>query len=381
MHVVLNAQLLSRAHSFRTAGISRHIYHLLRELARDPRGHRFDVFVPDLPPREDPVRANGALRFHPTGALTARPPVRIAWEQTMYPLRLAGLRPALVHNLAYAAPLAWAGPSVLTIYDLSFLRFPEAFKRGNRLYLSTITRLSARRARRIVTISEHTKRDVVDLFGVSPERVDVTYLAADARYRPLPSAEVEAFRRAQRLPEVFLFYLGTLEPRKNLVGLLEAYARMAIPRPPLVVAGATGWRYSPIFDRMRALRLGEDEVRFLGFVPEEDLPLWYNAARLFTFPSLYEGFGLPILEAMACGTPVVTSNAASLPEVGGEAAIQVPPNATDLLAREMQRVVDDADQRARMRQAGLEQARRFRWETMADQTVQCYERAVHENAA
>src|SRR5204863_10071242 len=124
---------------------------------------------------------------------------------------------------------------------------------------------------------------------------------------------------------------------KNVIGLLRAYARLRKPRPPLYVAGGTGWRFSPIFDTLKDLQLGE-EVQFLGFVPEDELPLWYNAARLFAFPSLYEGFGLPVLEAMACGTPVITSTAASLPEVAGQAAVLVSPRDSDQLAREMERV-------------------------------------------
>jgi glycosyltransferase involved in cell wall biosynthesis len=334
------------------------------------------VFVPASPPPHDPL-ARGSLRFHPAGQPIARPSVRVAWEQTLFPARLATLRPDLLHGLAYASPLAWKGPSVLTIYDLSFLRFPSAFNLGNRLYLSAITRVSARRARRITTISEHSKADVTRLLGIPAARVDVTYPAADAHYRLLPPEQVEAFRRAKDLPEVFAFSVGTLEPRKNLAGLLDAYALLSSPRPPLYLAGGAGWRYMPIFEKVRRLGL-ERDVRFIGYVPEEDLPLWYNAARLFAYPSLYEGFGLPVLEAMACGTPVITSNAASIPEVAGEAAALVPPTDSLRLAEEIQRVLDDPALRTAMRTAGLDQSTRFSWRTMADRTVRSYEMAVTE---
>ena len=141
------------------------------------------------------------------------------------------------------------------------------------------------------------------------------------------------------------------------------------------MAGGTGWRFSPIYDTVSQLELGHD-VHLLGFVPEDELPLWYNAARLFTFPSLYEGFGLPVLEAMACGTPVLTSTAASLPEVGGKAAILVPPQDTDRIAQEMQRVLDDPQRRIEMRAAGRIQASRFSWRAMTDQTVASYGRVM-----
>ena len=372
MRIALNAQLLSFAESYRSGGISRVIYHLLAELARDPRGHAFDVYAPTAPNSPQ----FGALTFHPSGEGTVRPARRIAWEQTVLPRQLSNLRPDLFHGMAYALPLAWSGPSVVTIYDLSFLRFPRAFNAVNRLYLAATTRAAARRARRILTISESARRDIVRLLSVPENRVDVTYPAAEERYRLLPAADVEAFRAARGLPEAFVFAVGTLEPRKNLVGLLQAYAKLPSSRPPLYVAGGTGWRVGPIFDTVQRLGLA-DQVTFLGFVPEDELPLWYNAARLFAFPSLYEGFGLPVLEAMACGTPVITSTAASLPEVAGQAARMVAPLDSDGLAHEMERVLDDPQIRMEMRAAGRIQASRFSWRAMTDQTVASYARALN----
>ena len=368
MRIALNAQLLSRSASYRSGGINRVIDHLLREFARDPRGFDFEVFAPE-------ASIEGFLRFHATGAATTRPAARIAWEQTLFPARLAALKPNLVHGMAYALPFAWRGPSVVSVYDLSFLRYPRAFKPANRMYLTAATRAAARRARRVLTISEHSRADIARLLGVPEQRVDVTYPAVEQRYRVLPTADVEAFRAARNLPATFIFSLGTLEPRKNLAGLLAAYAGLDRPRPPLYVAGATGWRYSPIFQTVERLALQED-VCFLGFVPEQDLPLWYNAARLFAFPSLYEGFGLPVLEAMASGTPVITSSAASLPEVAGKAAILVSPTDTSQLAREMQRVLEDRDLHTELQAAGRIQASRFSWRAMADQTAAAYRRAL-----
>jgi glycosyltransferase involved in cell wall biosynthesis len=369
LKLALNAQLLSFTDTYRSGGISRVIYHTLRELSRDPRGQDLHAFVP-----EAPAGWNG-LQFHATGALMQKPVLRIAWEQTLFARELRRLKPDLVHGMAYALPVGWSGPSVVTVYDLSFLRFPKAFKPANRVYLAASTRASVKRARRVLTISEHGRRDIVRLLNVPEECVDVTYPAVEDRYQLLPESAVEAFRVARGLPGAFVFALGTLEPRKNLNGLLRAYARLKQPRPPLYVAGGRGWHVSPIFDTVRQLRLTE-EVHFLGFVPEDELPLWYNAARLFAFPSLYEGFGLPVLEAMACGTPVITSTAASLPEVGGKAAVLVPPEDTDRIAQEMQRVLDDPQVRMEMRAAGRIQASRFSWRTMTDQTVETYRRAV-----
>jgi glycosyltransferase involved in cell wall biosynthesis len=377
VNVAINAQLLSRSPSFRSGGISRVIYSLLAELARDPRGLSYDVFAPFAPAAGHPLAAP-ALRYHPTGGGTVRAPVRIGWEQTILPLNLARLRPALLHATAYAAPLTWPGPAVLTIYDLTFLRYPRAFRRGNRAYLTVVTRLSARRARRIITISEHSRRDIVHRLGIPSERIVVAYPAVDARYQALAPAAVAAFRQQKGLPDTFIFTLGTLEPRKNLAGLLHAYAHLPVPRPPLMVAGGAGWRYSPIFDTVKELGL-ESDVRFLGFVPEDDLPAWYSAARLFAYPSLYEGFGLPVLEAMACGTPTVTSTASSLPEVAGDAALTVNPTDDSALAEAMQAVLGDPGRQASMRSAGLRQAARFSWRVMADQTVATYLKAMGQD--
>jgi glycosyltransferase involved in cell wall biosynthesis len=374
VHVALNALLLSREQNYRSGGISRVIHHLLAEFARNPRGHRYDVYVPEVPSAEGPLGA-GRLNYVAAGEATTRPTRRIAWEQTSLPRQLGQARPDVLHGLAYALPLGWGGPSVVTVYDLSFLRFPRAFNTANRIYLAASTRAAARRARRVLTISEHARRDIVRLLRVPEERVEVTYPAAEQRFQILPEHEVQAFRRARVLPEVFIFAVGTLEPRKNIVGLLAAYARLPTPRPPLYVAGGMGWRFSPIFDTVQRLGL-ENQVTFVGFVAEDELPLWYNAARLFVFPSLYEGFGLPVLEAMACGTPVISSNAASLPEVGGPAVGLADPRDAEQFAHQMQRVLDDPQLRLEMRAAGRIQATRFSWQTFADATAASYTRAL-----
>jgi glycosyltransferase involved in cell wall biosynthesis len=262
---------------------------------------------------------------------------------------------------------------VVTIHDLAFIRFPHTFRAYNRTYLDLATRLSARRAAFICAVSEHTKREVVGLLGVPPERVVVTYNAARAHFTPPAPARLADFRARQGLPERFILYVGTLEPRKNLVTLLEAYHRLrGSSNVPLIIGGGRGWMYQPVFERLDALGLRE-HVRFAGYLSEEELPLWYAAATLFVFPSLYEGFGMPPLEAMACGTPVVTSNSTSLPEVVGDAGLMVPPTDADALAAAMLRLLQDDALHAEMRARGLQRPAAFSWHTSAARTLQVYE--------
>ena len=374
MRVALNAQLLSTRPTYRTAGISRVIYELIANLPTDRSDHHYLVFAPDS---EDNRRllARRKLSGQLTRLPTERPAVRIAWEQLALPVELARRRVDVLHALGFVSPCAWRGPTVVTVYDLSFLRYPRVFNRGNRLYLSRFTPPSLRRATRVIAISEHTRQDVIQLCGVPPERVTTIHLAADERFHPADPAEIVRFRARRGLPDRYILYLGTLEPRKNVSTLVRAYAelrRAGITDHALVLAGARGWQYEPIFALVRELGL-EQQVLFPGFVAAEEQALWYTAAQIFAFPSLYEGFGLPLLEAMACGTPVVASTSSSLPEVVGDAGILVEPTDVGGLASALRDVLENDALRRRLREAGLVRARTFSWRKMAEETVRVYD--------
>lgn len=382
LRIGLNAHLLALGETYRGAGINGYIYHLLRHL---PHGEptiagwpvEFVAFLHDARFVAPPGLTVERSRWN-----TAGPWRRIAWEQT----RLAALtrRLDLLHGLAYALPLACACPAVVTVHDLSFLRYPTAFRRLNRAYLSWITRVSIRKARRVIAVSESTRQDVIALCGAPADRVVAVPNGVAEEFRPADRAEVAAFRQRKGLPERFFLFLGTLEPRKNIERLLDAYALFlkdqgarAAAAPSLVIAGAKGWFYEAIFARVERLKLA-DRVFFPGFVPTAELPWWYRAADLFIYPSLYEGFGLPVLEAMACGTPVITSNASSLPEVAGDAALLVPPDDADALAAAMARVWHDRTLAAALQEAGLAQASRFSWQRTARETIAVYRAVLGE---
>lgn len=379
-HIGLNAHLLSLSQSYRGAGISWYIFNLLTRLRQvSPDSFAYSAFLGD---RAFQAQASGlGLKF--SQLPTHRPVVRILWEQFVQPLALRQAKVDLLHALAFVAPLAAPCPFVVTVYDLSFLRYPEAFRPFNRWYLSQFTANTVKRAKAVMTISESTRRDVIDLLGVAPDRVYTIYCGVDDSFKSLPEPEVEAFKARRQLPDTFVLFLGTLEPRKNVDGLIRAYAawKARDPKAPLlVIAGGQGWYYEEIFQLVESLNL-TDSIRFPGYVPQEELPLWYNAASLFVYPSHFEGFGLPVLEAMACGTPVITSTASSLPEVAGDAARLVEPTDTDALAEALATVVTHPDLQMDMKEKGLAQAAKFSWEKTAQQTAAIYGRvAGHEMA-
>ncbi len=268
-------------------------------------------------------------------------------------------------------------PPVITIHDLSFIRFPHLFRPANRLYLSVLTRLSARRARRLIAVSAHAAAESARLLSVPAERIDVVYHGVDPAFHPLPQGQVAAFRRRRGLPERFLFFVGTLEPRKNLKRLVQAFARLHDDRLGLVLAGGKGWLYTDLFALVENLGL-QDRILFPGYVPGQDLPLWYNAALALVYPSLYEGFGLPVLEAQACGTPVLTSNTSSLPEAAGDAAVLVDPYDVAALTAGLEQLLADESLRRGLRLAGLAHAAQFTWSRTAQNTVRVYRRVLAE---
>ena len=370
IHVGVNAHLLSLAASYRSAGINWYIFNLLQHLPEVDLEIDYTVFM-----SERYYEGVPGSRLQVSRLPTHRPPVRILWEQLIQPWALRRAEVDLIHGPAFVGPLVSACPSLVTIHDLSFLLYPQGFRALNRFYLQTFTRYSVRQAKRVIAVSESTKRDLVRTYDLPPSKIDVIYNGMDASFRPLSAEHVEAFREERNLPRRFILFVGTLEPRKNVARLVEAYARLPAERPPLLLIGGKGWLYDEIFDRVEALNLSR-QVRFVGYVPAQDLPWWYNAADLFVYPSLYEGFGLPPLEAMACGTPVVTTTASSLPEVVGDAALLVEPTDVDALAEAMSRALTDEPLREQMRETGLAQARNFSWRSTAQHTADSYRRAL-----
>lgn len=366
----LNAHLLNLSGNYRSAGINWYIYHLLQNL-RSPDCD-FTVFLSEPRAGEYFRHLHMDLSRWPTH----KPVVRVAWEQIVQPLALRRARIDLLHALAFAGPVSISIPWVVTVYDLSFARYPQSFNTANRLYLNWAVQHSIRRADRIIAISESTKRDLVTLFGAAPQNISVVYCGFDPAFSsPYDRAEIDALRARRHLPEHFILFVSTIEPRKNIVRLVRAFAhakRAARLPHHLVLVGARGWKYAEVEAAIEQEEITND-VTLAGYVPQEELPCWYRAADLFVYPSLYEGFGLPPLEAMASGTPVVTSNASSLPEVVGDAALVVAPEDEAALADAIIRGVSDRALRDELKARGFAQANKFSWERSARETVEVYQ--------
>jgi glycosyltransferase involved in cell wall biosynthesis len=376
MHVGINAHLLSFGTSYRGAGISRYIRNLLPAL-RQVEGYDYGVYLGDrdYPPEFAPDE-KFRLRF--SRLPTSRPAARIIWEQLVAPLALAGDGVQVLHSLGYVQPLLARCRSVVTFHDLSYVLYPESFNTANRAYLRFFSRWTARRADRLIAVSENTKLDLARLLGIPADKVDVVPHGIEEVFHPFPKAEVEAFRLRKGLPERFLLFLGTIEPRKNLETLVEAYALLRAAGLPhaLVIAGAKGWQFAGVFAKVEQLGL-TGSVLFPGYVPYCEQPLWYNAADLFVYPSLYEGFGFPPLEAMACGAPVVASRTSSLPEVVGEAGLLCDPQSAEALAETVRRALSEPELREHLAASGLARAGLFSWRQAARRTAAVYAKAVY----
>lgn len=300
----------------------------------------------------------------------------------------------LFHATDHLLPRLSYVRTVFTLHDLIFLFHPETHKPLNRWFLTLMMPRFLRAADAVIAVSECTKRDAVRYYGVTEEKITVVYEGVNPRFRPAAPDAVAAIRQKYNLPERFILYVGTIEPRKNLTTLLEAFHHLITCDPApcalrpatcalrpvtcalrLVFVGKRGWLYEGFFRRLRELGL-EERVIFTGYIPDKDLPAVYSAADLFVFPSLYEGFGLPVLEAIACGTPVICSSTSSLPEVAGDAALLVDPRDVRALAGAMGRVLMDEHLTAELRARGIERARWFTWERAARETMEVYRSVV-----
>lgn len=358
----------------REAGLQRYAQQLVDDLSRFDHENFYTVFVNE---RGKSLFNVNKPNFHVIVVKTP-PKVHFFWEQLYLPFHTFLRELDLLHSPVSAPPYIKL-PSVrtvVTVHDLTFILHPETMTRISRFYWSFFMKRGVQKAGRVIAISESTKVDLMRYLHIPEKKIRVIPRYPDRRFIEFTEKEGLAIkvREKYRLPDRYILYVGTLEPRKNLVRLIKAYAQAK--RDPsitqyLVIAGKKGWLYDSIFEVVKALHL-EDEVIFTGFVDDEDLPALYSQADLFVYPSLYEGFGLPPLEAMVCGTPVLTSNCSSLPEVVGDAGLLVDPKDVDEIAKGILQVLKNREFREKIREKGIERAKRFSPQRAIEATIEVY---------
>ncbi|HEX8457547.1 MAG TPA: glycosyltransferase family 1 protein [Pyrinomonadaceae bacterium] len=373
MHIAIDAHSIGSG----LAGVETYITNLIEALAARGESNRYTLYV---------TRGRGgADRFEGRWPHVA---VRRTLPQTPFiripyslPVELRRHRADLLHVQFTAPPLAPC-PVVATIHDLSFEHLPETFKRRSWMQLRLTVRRTARTAAHIITSSEFSRRDLIETYNLAPERVTVALAAAAPHFRPATAEAVAEVRRRYDIAGDYVLAVGSIQPRKNLVRLVRAYSDLRRRRshdklPQLVLVGKRAWLYGETLRAVERSGLASN-VLFTGYVPEGDLPALYTGALCFVYPSYFEGFGLPPLEAMQCGAAVVAGDRTSLPEVVGDAGLLVNPFDEDAIGAAIARLIDDEHLRAELKRRGQARAARFSWAETARRTLQVYEQATKE---
>lgn len=368
MRIGIDARLVY----YHQAGIGQYILRLTQALAQIDREDQFIVFKSR---KDKTLIIDHQPNFKNMQLWTPshHPLERLAMSVELLPFALD-----VLHSPDFIPPSRTRFPSVITVHDLAFLLYPRFLTRESARYYGQVD-LAARYADHIIAVSESTKRDTVRLLGVPANKITVIYEAAHPLFTPMTNpVELARVREYYHLPNNFILFVSTIEPRKNLPTLLRAFKRLRDNYKSdaiLAIAGNRGWLFEEVYKLVEELNLG-GSIRFLGGVPNEQLVYLYNAAKLFVFPSFYEGFGLPPLEAMACGTPVVVSNVSSLPEVVGDAGMLVEPEDVEALTVAMWRVLSDEKLAQEMRTKGLKRAQTFSWQRTARETIAVYRKVA-----
>ncbi len=366
-------------------GIGRYTRELVKALVQSECSGDYDyVFFTARPDRDlpvsDPLPRGDNITYR-------QAPVSQAWLYRLWhrlripvPIQVTTGKLDLFHSPDFVLPAVLGPiPKLLTVHDLSFIRYPEAFTPALVRYLNQAVPRSIERASCILADSKATKKDLIDYWQVPAEKVSVLYSGVSNSFKPITDKrKLKETRIKYSLgDEPYILGVGTLQPRKNYSLLVRAFKKIAQQYPHnLFIAGGKGWLYEEMMTEVDQLGLNH-RVRFLGFVADDDLPGLYSQAALFVFPSLYEGFGLPLLEAMACGVPVITSNASSLPEVVGDAAVTLPPENMEAWSETILALMADSSRRTALVVAGFLQARRFTWNRAAKQLMSVYEELLH----
>ncbi len=371
----INARYLQRSMS----GIERYTLELVKNLSLIDEKNKYVLFFNN----HEPLIAL-EKKYNFVNYITSIPTkirfMRIFWEQFWLAKEIQYNNVDVFHGPSFLAPFSKKCKYTITIHDLSFFKYPESFTMENKLYFKFFLKKSVNNADIIIADSESTKKDIMQYFNILDEKIKVIYLGVGEKYKRITNvAKLNTIRTKYALPEKFLLFTGVLSPRKNLERTIEAFHHLKKNNFPhkFVIVGKKGWLYSPIFEKIKQLDL-QDKIIFTDYIDEEDLPYLYNLADLFVLASLYEGFGLPILEAMACGCPVVTANTSSMPEVAGDATLLVNPLSIEEIKNAMEKILTDKRLREELINKGFEQAKKFSWKNTAEETLKVYKNLMEK---
>jgi glycosyltransferase involved in cell wall biosynthesis len=369
MRIAINTLAMKRE----LYGVGNYIKNLVSMLSALDRENSYVLFAS----RDNVCHLQGLGPNFEVGLAPHNLPLRVCWEQTLLPLRLRQERIDVYHGPTFVTPFVKTCAQVVTIHDMTFHTMPQRHTFAKQLYFRNVIPAAIRRSDMAIAVSESTKRDILRLVKTDADKIAVVHLGVNARFLSSNGIEeLAAVRMKYGIPRQFILFVGLIEPRKNLPGLVEAYQAVCSTSPyDLVLAGSLGWDYAALLKKIADSPV-RHQIHMPGYIADADLPALYRAAAVFVYPSFYEGFGLPVLEAMASGTPVISSATSSLPELVGNAGILVEPSDTNDLASALSRVMEDGSLRQRMSEDGIERAKLFTWQKTASETLDVYKRVA-----
>jgi glycosyltransferase involved in cell wall biosynthesis len=341
---------------------------------------RYYVLVQDDDNSLDACESNGIILIRISSKKCRRLVNRLLLEQVYIPYLVYKYKIDVIHSLHYSFPVMTRARRIVTVCDMIFFKYPELHLRAKVFYFRFFIWLTTYLADKVICISKSTERDYLDFFRVKPNLTTVIELGVDQAYSPnIDRSEISALLEKYGIDGEYILFIGTIEPRKNITNLILAFAKLVKNESPLrlVIVGKKGWHYESVFSLVSELRL-VDKVIFTGFVEESEKPALLVGARMFVYPSFYEGFGIPVLEALACGVPTITSNLSSMPEVAGDAAILVDPSNVEDIHAALAKLYCDEALSAVLRERALIQSSKFSWNVMAEKTVEVYKAVLSE---
>ena len=380
MRIGIDCRTILNPQAGEKAGVAYYTYHLVKSLLAIDKVDEFVLFF-DHRARgvyKDFLEPNTTIRFFTFSRYKKYLP--FVYSHILAAVNISREKLDVYHSPANIVPLRYEGKFVVTIHDLAIYREPYAFPSRQGFSIKYLVPKSIHRAKKIIAVSQSTKKDVEEYFQVNPRKIRVIYEGVDHDRFSLGDniSDLKKYLKDKyRIKKDFILFVGTLEPRKNLIRLLEAFYQLVSRRPDfrnryqLVLAGQKGWLYEEIFEEIKNRHL-EELVVIPGYLPQDDLNKFYAVCTLFVYPSIYEGFGLPVLEAMASGKPVITSNISSLPEIAGDAAKLIDPYDIEGISRALEQLLDDEEYRRMLAEKGRERAKRFSWEKCARETLEVY---------